>query len=343
MGEAFLLNNGGGLRLKALLLDTMPNKTTYVVFYGSGQMVDLTGAKIKAQIGREQITLTEDNYTVIPSGRIPEGTSAIVVSATLGGVTKEVEIPITLIEPDPVLNNNSWEVISIVSASGHASEVWGVGDEKSETINGVTRSFRILDFNHDPLSSSDEQYGNSEYNAPAYANNTRYAGIVFQATESFGSVQFHPTTSNWQASWESSNMRNGILKSDLESFPDDMQAVIRTVDKVTGFGGTNSSKDNATVITADKLFLLSTGEFTGDTSVLSPGELASVSKYAFYDDLLNGRRTMNSRAAEWARTPHRPSSCTGVHIANCRYTGSSWNNTFDTPTYQFNYYPAFCV
>lgn len=328
--------------MKALLLDTMPNKTSYVVFLGSGQVVDLTGAKIKAQIGREQITLTEDNYTVIPSGRVPEGTTAIVVSATLGGVTKEVSIPITVIEPDPVLNNNSWDVISIVSASGHASDIWSVGDTKSETIGGVARSFRILDFNHDPLSSSDEQYGNAQYNAPAYANNTRYAGIVFQAVESFGKAQIHPTTS-WQASWESSNMRNSILKSDLESFPADMQAVIRTVDKITGFGGTNSSKDNATVITGDKLFLLSSAEFTNDSSVLSPGELNNVSKYSFYDDILNGRRSLPSRASEWTRSPHKPSSCTGSHFANCRYGGSSWSTTFDDVTYSLDYYPTFCV
>lgn len=342
MGEAFLLNNGGGLRLKGLLVATMPGKVTYVVYSGSGQAVDMTGAKIVAQIGGELVTLTEDNYTVVPSGNVTGGTTAIVVSATLGGVTKDVKIPITVIEPDPILNNNSWEVISLVSSTGHASDIWNVGDIKTETINGVAKSFRILDFNHDPLSSADEKYNDTQYNAPATTGNTRYAGITFQATESFGKNAIHPAD-NWQASWETSNMRNNILKNDLESFPSDMQAVIRTVDKITGFGGNATEKDNIVVSTADKLFLLSSGEFTNDTSVASPGELSNVSKYAFYEDVLSGIKPLASRGNEWSRSPHKPSRCVGSHFVYCRYTGSSFSVSFGVTTSDYDYYPTFCV
>ena len=193
MGEAFLLNNGGGLRLRELQVTVQPNKTRYVVIGSIGQNVDLTGAKIVAKLGQELVTLTPDNYTYVPAGQVTTGVNAIVVSTTLGGITKDCNIPITVVAPDPVLNNNEWEIISMVSASGLASTIWSVGDEKQEVVNGVQRTFRIIGFNHDDLAAQDERVNDVEYNAAAYdsGNNIRYAGITFQYKESAGTGKIH--------------------------------------------------------------------------------------------------------------------------------------------------------
>lgn len=58
-------------------------------------------------------------------------------------------------DPDPILENNSWTIISATSASGQASNFWSVGDRKSVYISSFanctannTYYLYILGFNH---------------------------------------------------------------------------------------------------------------------------------------------------------------------------------------------------
>lgn len=61
-------------------------------------------------------------------------------------VTVLVEPPLVV---DPVLANNSWEVIRQVCEAGEAANYWAVGDVKNETgPDGYTRPVMIVDMSH---------------------------------------------------------------------------------------------------------------------------------------------------------------------------------------------------
>lgn len=56
---------------------------------------------------------------------------------------------------DPILGNNTWEQINEVANEGIAASVWSIGDEIDLTLTtNETLTCVLLDFNHDPLSSS---------------------------------------------------------------------------------------------------------------------------------------------------------------------------------------------
>lgn len=60
-------------------------------------------------------------------------------------------VRITVANYDPILANNSWEIISEVAESGAASEIWNIGDEITISFSSPYFSeatFQIADFNH---------------------------------------------------------------------------------------------------------------------------------------------------------------------------------------------------
>ena len=40
-------------------------------------------------------------------------------------------------EPDAILNNNSWTLISIIASTGLAENYWSIGDTKEIVLNGT--------------------------------------------------------------------------------------------------------------------------------------------------------------------------------------------------------------
>ena len=72
--------------------------------------------------------------------------------------TYECNNNVILSYADPILNNNSWETISLMARNGIGDEYWDIGDRKAITLNGKIGSYNtisnytlyifILDFNH---------------------------------------------------------------------------------------------------------------------------------------------------------------------------------------------------
>ena len=54
---------------------------------------------------------------------------------------------------DQVLNNNSFETISITSAKGDARKFWSIGDTKKVNIDNIIYNIRIIGFDHDTANS----------------------------------------------------------------------------------------------------------------------------------------------------------------------------------------------
>lgn len=340
MSEAFLVGNNG-IRFKRLTVPVPPDKTTYLHYNGTiygGADPDLTGAKIVAVIGKSEVTLTPDNYTY--EMNILSDTSAeFLVEATIGSTTKRVSIPLVLRTPDPILDNNSWEIISMVSAAGFADEIWSIGDVKTETIDGTLKSFRIIGFDHDYLASSDSRYSDSSYNQDAYADGKRYAGITFQSMDAENGRM--NTSATNVGGWESCLMRVNAMPTVYESFTDDMKAVIRTVNKRTAVF-IRMASDDVMVDCADKVFILAAKEQFGSNTVAPPIESEELSQYEYYVD--GNPLLQDETRPEWLRSTHRANTC--ADHEHFLYIGKSDNSVavrFTNANIYYDYYPAFCV
>ena len=95
MGKVFNITGGGGgsgIKLASIAIITYPTKTTYTAgetFDPSGMVIEATysnGAKLEAT-----------GYSFTPSTPLTDGTEAVTIRYTEGGVTKTVDVPITVI------------------------------------------------------------------------------------------------------------------------------------------------------------------------------------------------------------------------------------------------------
>ena len=133
---------------------------------------------------------------------------------------------------DSTLANNTWDTIHKVVQSGKAAEYWSVGDTKTISINGTTRTVRIIGFNHDGEN-----------------------GITFMTTTDVTNRAMNTTKGN-QGGWRDSEMR-AWLNTDLLNSMIDTKEYIKPVNKTTNNVGYQGNEVSSTL---DKIFLLSVHE-----------------------------------------------------------------------------------
>lgn len=127
----------------------------------------------------------------------------------------------TLLEQSVSFAQDSWEIISAVSATGQAIDYYSVGDEKDIEIDGVQYTFLILGFNHDDLS-----------------DDTGRAGISIGMKNLLAKTYTMNAQNN---SWHDSTMRNVTLENIFLQLPQELQAVVKQVNKNTSIGGANNT------------------------------------------------------------------------------------------------------
>lgn len=136
----------------SLAVTTNPNQMTYLV----GQSFDPTGMVVTATYsdGSQKVVT---GYTYSPTGALTAQDTTISISYTDTGTTVGTTLGITVNAINTTLNNNSWDVISYVSAQSQGANYWAVGDSKQVIINGTigTIDFSsysswvyIIGFNH---------------------------------------------------------------------------------------------------------------------------------------------------------------------------------------------------
>ena len=139
-----------------------------------------------------------------------------------------------------------------------------LSDETSISI-GATRSYtlstqeamtdRILGFNHDTLTNA---------NAYGEATATGKAGITWQMVNCLA-TQYKMNSSNTNAGgWNASAMRTSTLPTVKLTLPQDLQGIIKLVDKKSANGG--STNYTATITSSDDLFLLAGVEIFGSSN-----------------------------------------------------------------------------
>ncbi len=139
-----------------LTISTVPNATVTATFENQTvtAIADVSGAAV-LELPKEGVWTVTATY---------EGETTTKLVDTSFSVTTELSFA------DPILANNSWEVISAVARAGKAQKYWNVGDTKPITLESLTYNAQIMDFDvydvSDPVS-----YGREK------------AGIVFQCKE----------------------------------------------------------------------------------------------------------------------------------------------------------------
>ena len=176
-------------------------------------------------------------------------------------------------QPTSAFTTDSWATIAAASADGTASTKYKVGDEKTITLTtGEEVTLQIWGFNHDDL-----------------ADGSGKAGITIGMKNLLAATYTMNSSSTNSGGWEASKMRTTTMPAILATLPEDLQAVIKEVNKLSSEGGSSA---DALDTTADKLFLFSVKEVTGTNTYSLDGE---GTQYDLWKTLLNNGNIPSSR------------------------------------------------
>lgn len=201
---------------------------------------------------------------------------------------------------DPVLNNNSWEMISKVSQMGLAAQYWSVGDTKTITLNGKVGNTTfsnlsvdafILGFNH-----NSGREGTNRIHFQIGKIGSKQIALVDSHYGSSGSSAsyFQMNASNTNSGgWNGSSMRKTLLgnsgtptsppsNSLLAALPTDLRTVMKAVTKYSDNTGGVSNTASYVTSTTDYLFLLSEFEYHGSRTYANSAENNYQAQYDYY-------------------------------------------------------------
>lgn len=258
-------------------------------------------AGFKATVRTYTVTYYDGSYTlgsaILAYGEIPvidnpkkSGHSFTGWEPALGPVTGDIAYYAQW-EETITFSGGSWADIARIAESGQAAEVFSIGDERTEVVDGKNVVYRIIGFNHDDLSDGSGKAGITikAYKAPAI--------VTALDTENSGLAS--------RVYWEMSTARKYCNETIFQSLPADLQAVIKTVDKVSD-GGYN----NATLYTTqDKIWIPSLEEVVDATNYL--------------DALTEGQGTRYADTAARLSYTETGSQLSSVLTRSIKYTGET--------------------
>lgn len=210
---------------------------------------------------------------------------------------------------DPILANNSWEAIAYAAEKGLAADTWNIGDTIDVQVGDETLTFAIMDFNHDDL-----------------ADGSGKAGITFGMKELMANTHNMNSTNTNVGSFVGSEMYAYLRDTVLPSMPQEVQSVIKPVNKRTTIGGAS------TEIQVDSMFiwLFSVTEcgFPESATVVDEGIA-----YPYYTDA-----TRQKGVIWWLRSPFTDYTS---HFYSILESGKMLYFTFAREAYGVTF--GFCV
>ena len=147
---------------------------------------------------------------------------------------------------DASFANMSWATINEFASDTSLVKTFNVGDEKTiELSNGETVILVILGISHDDLTAGGK------------------AGLTIGMKDCLATT-YPMNNASSPVSWENSTMRTTTLPYIFSLLPEDLQSVIKYVDKTTaGEETSGGSTTYVPVVTSDRLFLLARKEIFG--------------------------------------------------------------------------------
>lgn len=148
------------------------------------------------------------------------------------------------------LSEATWWQIAQISESGIAPDTWSIGDEKDIVVGSETLTLQIYDFDHDNITGGSK------------------AGITFGLKNLMAETRKMNSTPTNVGGFSGSEMYTWLQGDLLSSLPEDLQEVVKFVDKRTSAG--SESK----IINTDsmKIFLFSEVELFGYVNMSPTGE-----------------------------------------------------------------------
>jgi len=264
-------------------------------------------------------------------------------------VVIDLDIPIVPPSVDPVLGNNTWSVISSVSAwiAEHGftpGEVfnmlgWALGDPKPLTVGSITYALRFIDTCHDDL-----------------ADGSGKAGMTFDLASGWGETAATPDLTRFNTSstnltgWDRSMMRLGAagdggtpiageavipnVRTAISNSNDgatghrgsDLMQVVKTVNKPTATSGS----DGSIVLSQDDLFLMSEREVFGNNNSSFPGEGEIYAWYQVNNTNIARQKPLpvgGINMVWWLRSPHMGNSTSIRQVTAFGMTGGMITNS----------------
>ena len=183
------------------------------------------------------------------------------------------------------LNEYTWEEIDYISSNGLAPEYgFQVGDEKNITLStNEALTLAIMGFEHDEL-----------------ADGTGYAGITFGMKNLMAEIRTMNNSVTSSGGFIGSAMYAWLTDTLLPTLPSDLQAVLKSVNKLT-----SASNQSSTINTnAMKLFLFAEIEVLGAVSYSAVGE---GEQYSYFNTAANRIKSLSNGSGSlqswWSRSP----------------------------------------
>ncbi len=210
--------------------------------------------------------------------------------------------------PSVSLQKDSWSTIARISASGDASQTYSVGEEKTIRLStNEVVTLVIMGFNHDNLSAGGK------------------AGITFGMKNLFATTNRMNASNTNSGGWQNCEMRNTTLPTILARFPSDLQAAIKSVNKLATAG----SQQTSIMTSADKLWLFSEVEIDNTTGT---GYASEGVQYEYWRTIKSGTTAADrikylsngtgAASAWWLRSPYVTYSTNFRVIISSGFVGS---------------------
>lgn len=299
-----------------LLNDSNPSQTVTFSRYGTGQV---TAISQNTEIATATVNL-DSGTIVINSPNQASGNTTITVSVAedenyTSPPSQIINIEADFISISNVLNENSWQIISQVSAQNAGANYWSIGDRKAITVSGLvgtvslsgTYYVYIIGFNH-----NSEIEGNG-ITFGMFNNASQNGQYVCLTDNNYGSYSYdgeryfnmsHSAVTN--IAWANSDMRSDILGSNastniptsptgltlLAALPYDLRAVMKAMSIYTDNIGSNLNNMGDVSQTMDYLPLLSEYEVFGIRTYANSAEQNYQQQYQFF---VQGNSTIRYR------------------------------------------------
>lgn len=174
----------------------------------------------------------------------------------------------TPVQYDPILGNNSWDVIDDACSKGLEQSLWAVGDEIDISVMGETLTCLILGFQHDDLAD-----GSGKASITFGLKNLM--SFLNPQAITVGNYAFY-RHNNGMRSWFDTTLYNGIedsLRSKLKQVTKNSIHQRCTVDRTTYPGGTSiSSKTYFDSEKSGTVYVFPFGAAEVKSSIVSSGE-----------------------------------------------------------------------
>ena len=270
---------------------------------------------VKLQVRRDTAANWESRNPILAAGEIGYDTTNKLTKIGDGTTAwNNLTKFITASEfPTISFQNDSWDKIASIAASGEADVYYAVGDEKTITLTtGERVTLVILGFNHDDLTAGGK------------------APITIGMKNLLATTYPMNSTATNAGGWNNSAMRTSTMATLLSQLPADLRAAIKLVSKKASAGSASTSITTS----ADKLWLFREVEIDNTTTEVYASE---GSQYEYWRTIKDGtiaadriKKLSNGGGSTnnwWLRSP-RMGNNSSFSCVNGR--GSVSNYTADT-------------